>query len=62
MIIDPWGRLLASCNGIDEDKELETLLGGEDGGTEDQIEICTAALDLEVLEKIRREVPMKRRL
>ncbi|KAI5803397.1 nitrilase [Peziza echinospora] len=61
MIIDPWGKLLSSCNGIDDDKELETLIAGEDGGTEDQIEICTAELDLEVLEKIRREVPMKRR-
>ena len=61
MIIDPWGRILASCRALDDDKELQVAQVGEDGGNEDQIEICTAELDLKELDKIRREVPMKRR-
>lgn len=45
MIIDPWGRVLAS-------------LGGDQA---DEPEIATAVIDLELLKKVRAEVPLRRR-
>ncbi|KAK3400729.1 carbon-nitrogen hydrolase [Sordaria brevicollis] len=45
MIIDPWGRIVAS-------------LGGEKG---EEPEIATATIDLELVKKVRAEVPLRRR-
>lgn len=51
MIIDPWGKVVARLGG-DE---------GEDGKWEDEVEIATAEIDLEYVDKIRKEVPLIRR-
>jgi predicted amidohydrolase len=51
MIIDPWGKVVAQL-GKDE---------GEGGEWEDEVEIATAEIDLEYVEKIRKEVPLLRR-
>jgi predicted amidohydrolase len=50
MIIDPWGKVVAQ-------------LGGDEGGEgwEGEGEIATAEIDLDYVEKIRREVPLIRR-
>ena len=60
MIIDPWGRILAECEAIDDDATLKRLQESEEGG-DGEVSICTAEVDLTMLERIRREVPMKRR-
>ncbi|KAF1939371.1 carbon-nitrogen hydrolase [Clathrospora elynae] len=53
MIVDPWGKIVAELGG-DE--------GGEgEGMWEDEGEIAVAEIDLEYLEKVRREVPLVRR-
>lgn len=51
MVIDPWGKVVAQ-------------LGGDEGGDtewQDEGEIAVAEIDLEYIEKIRREVPLTRR-
>lgn len=51
MIIDPWGEVVAR-------------LGGDEGGNgkwEDEVEMKTAEIDLEYVQKIRREIPLIRR-
>ena len=44
MIVDPWGKVVAEAGGVEEWK-------GEP-------EICMGKIDLEVLEKVRREMPL----
>ncbi|KAJ4401740.1 Carbon-nitrogen hydrolase [Neurospora sp. IMI 360204] len=44
MIIDPWGRIVASV-----------------GDKEDEPEIATATIDLDLVKKVRVEVPLRRR-
>lgn len=44
MIIDPWGRIVASV-----------------GEKADEPEIATATIDLELVKKVRAEVPLRRR-
>ena len=51
MIIDPWGRVVAKLGGEE----------GEDGKGNDVGEIALAEIDLEDLEKIRKEMPLLRR-
>lgn len=51
MIIDPWGKIVAQL-GKDE---------GENGKWEDEVSIATAEIDLDYVDKIRREVPLMRR-
>ncbi|KAK7193504.1 carbon-nitrogen hydrolase [Paraphaeosphaeria sporulosa] len=51
MIVDPWGRVVAELGGEDDDK----------GRGLDEGEIALAEIDLEYLEKTRREVPLLRR-
>lgn len=50
LIVDPWGKIVAELAG-DE--------GGE--GWEDEGNIAVAEIDLDYIEKIRREVPLNRR-
>lgn len=49
MVVDPWGRVVAMCR------------SHEEPGT-DEPEICVADIDLGIVEKTRKEVPLKRRL
>ena len=51
MIVDPWGKIVAELGGVD---------GGGDEGR-DVGEIALAEIDLGLLEKTRREVPLLRR-
>jgi predicted amidohydrolase len=51
MIIDPWGKVVAQLGG-DE---------GKNGHWKDEVEIAVAEIDLEYVDKIRREVPLIRR-
>lgn len=50
MIVDPWGKIVAE-------------LGGDDGGEkwDDECEIALAEIDVEHVDKTRREVPLLRR-
>lgn len=51
MIIDPWGKVLAELGG-DE---------GDGGSWKDECAIAVADIDLDYVDKIRREVPLLRR-
>ncbi|KAF2264522.1 carbon-nitrogen hydrolase [Lojkania enalia] len=51
MIVDPWGKTLAELGGEEDDKGRGLDVG----------EIAVAEVDLEYLEKVRREVPLLRR-
>ncbi|KAF2869932.1 carbon-nitrogen hydrolase [Massariosphaeria phaeospora] len=53
MIVDPWGKVVAELGGVDE--EIEEGSGLNEG------EIALAEIDLEVVERVRREVPLMRR-
>lgn len=51
MIIDPWGRVVAELGGEEDEKGRGLDVG----------EIACADIDLEGLEKVRREMPLLRR-
>ncbi|KAF2653877.1 nitrilase [Lophiostoma macrostomum CBS 122681] len=51
MIVDPWGKVVAELGGEEDDRGR-----GLDAG-----EIAVAEIDLEGLEKVRREMPLLRR-
>lgn len=55
MIVDPWGKVVAECSRI---------TGGEEPKAAGDVEpeICVAEVDGGVLESMRRQVPLKRRL
>ncbi|KAK6528919.1 Carbon-nitrogen hydrolase [Orbilia ellipsospora] len=53
MIVGPWGEVLGECSGIKENAKP-----GEEDGEE---EICVGEIDLGVLERVRREMPLLRR-
>lgn len=46
-VVDPWGAVVAQC------------LGGEEAGEE---EVCFADVDLAMVERVRSEVPLRRRV
>ncbi|KAH8148250.1 uncharacterized protein LAJ45_07702 [Morchella importuna] len=54
MIVDPWGRIVAQCRKVEVGEEPRTA-------GEVEPEICVAEVDLGMLEKMRKEVPLKRR-
>ncbi|KAF2636980.1 carbon-nitrogen hydrolase [Massarina eburnea CBS 473.64] len=51
MIVDPWGKVVAELGGEEDGKGRGLDVG----------EIAVAEIDLEALEKVRREVPLLRR-
>jgi predicted amidohydrolase len=51
MIIDPWGKIVAELGGEEDGRERGLDIG----------EIATAEIDLQYVEKVRREVPLLRR-
>jgi len=51
LIVDPWGKIVAELGGEEDEKGR-----GLDGG-----EIAVAEIDVEYVEKIRREIPLARR-
>jgi predicted amidohydrolase len=51
MIVDPWGKIVAELGGEEDDK----------GRGLDEGEIAVAEIDLEYLERVRREMPLLRR-
>lgn len=55
MVVDPWGRVLAECSRVEAGDEPR-----EAGDVEP--EMCVAEVGAEVLERVRREVPLKRRV
>ncbi|KAL7267963.1 Carbon-nitrogen hydrolase [Rhizina undulata] len=55
MIIDPWGRILGECSKVSPGEEPKEAADVEP-------EICLGELDLDLLKKVRREVPLKRLL
>lgn len=55
MIVDPWGKVVAECSKV--------TVGEEPRAAEDvEPEICVAEVNTKMLERVRREVPLKRRL
>ena len=64
MIIDPWGRVLGQCKSFDDySREGLGNNSGEDQGEEKCMEsICVAEVDREVVDRVRREIPLIRRL
>lgn len=62
MIVDPWGRILDKCRGLDDEESLKRVKDGSVGGEEGDVEICIAEVDLGLVERIRKEMPMRRRL
>lgn len=61
MIIDPWGRIVAELGGVGNGGAGvvggERIDGSEDVGNGDG-GIAVAEIDLEVVEKTRREMPL----
>ncbi|KAF2842364.1 putative nitrilase [Patellaria atrata CBS 101060] len=57
MIIDPWGRVVAELDGVDVDGGKELREGEGLRGPE----IAVAEIDLGVVERVRREVPLRAR-
>lgn len=53
MIVSPWGEVLAELGGVDATEGRQ--------GYRPEPELATAEVDLEVLQKIRREMPLLRR-
>jgi len=52
MIVDPWGKVVAELGGDD----------AEQGGQwKDEAEIATAEIDLDYVDKVRKQIPLKRR-
>ncbi|KAJ6786382.1 hypothetical protein PWT90_02869 [Aphanocladium album] len=54
MVVDPWGRVVLSLGGVSD--ELGTAADGADG------EIGFVDVDLNELERVRREMPLQRRV
>lgn len=54
MVVDPWGRIVAQCQKVEIGEEPRAA-------GEVEPEICVAEVDLGMLEKMRKEVPLKRR-
>lgn len=55
MIVDPWGKVLAECSRVE--------VGSEPREARDvEPEVCLAEVNAELLARVRREVPLKRRL
>ncbi|KAH9865356.1 hypothetical protein J1614_008939 [Plenodomus biglobosus] len=52
MIVDPWGKVVAELGGDDKGKGNEW---------DDECEIAVAEIDLEYVEKVRGQIPLKRR-
>lgn len=52
MIVDPWGKVVAELGGDDK---------GEGGQWEDEVEIATAEIDLDYVDTVRKQIPLKRR-
>ena len=59
MIVGPWGEVLGRCESWDEVVSGGGVGGGEGEGME---RICTAEVERGAVDKVRREVPLKRRL
>lgn len=53
LIVDPWGEIVAELGAWTDDKEKGKGVG--------EPEIALAEIDLEKVEKIRREIPLARR-
>jgi len=47
MVVDPWGEVLAELGGVEE--------------WEGEPQLAVVDLDMQKLERVRREVPLKRR-
>ena len=65
MIVGPWGEVLGRCESWDEVVERGGSVSGagEDGAEGWGMErICTAEVERGVVDRVRREVPLKRRL
>lgn len=52
MIVDPWGKVIAELGGDDK---------GEGAKWDDEGEIAVAEIDLEYVDKVRGQIPLKRR-
>lgn len=70
MVVGPWGDVMARLGSWD-DRKRETEREGKGDGKEKgegeeeaeaESEICVVDLDIEAVEKVRREMPLKRRL
>lgn len=55
MIVDPWGKVVAECSRV-KVGDVPKAAGDVEP------EICFAEVDASLLERVRREVPLKRRL
>ncbi|KAF9973427.1 Carbon-nitrogen hydrolase [Actinomortierella ambigua] len=55
MIVDPWGRILAECSGMKDEK---TGGNSSEDSDDDEAEIATAVIDHNLLAKTRLEMPV----
>ena len=62
MIVGPWGEVLGRCESWDE--VVKRGEGGSEGGEDvgGMERICVAEVERGVVDRVRREVPLKRRL
>lgn len=64
VIIDPWGRVLGQCKSFDDYSRVSE--GNDSGESQDKEgymeSICVAEVDREVVDRVRREIPLGRRL
>lgn len=58
MIVGPWGDVLGECDGI---RGSSPVAGEEESGGGQEPEICVGEVELGVLERVRREMPLLRR-
>jgi predicted amidohydrolase len=57
LVVDPWGTVVGRCRSVDN--VGESGLEGEEGETLE--EVCFADVDLGMVERVRRECPLRRR-
>lgn len=64
MIIDPWGRVLGQCKSFDDYNREGMGNNGAEGQDEEEYmeSICVAEVDREVIDRVRRELPLVRRM
>ena len=61
MIIDPWGRILGRCKSFSDYSRED--MGNESQSEDEYMEsICVAEVDMELIDRVRREIPLRRRM
>ncbi|KAK6340848.1 Carbon-nitrogen hydrolase [Orbilia brochopaga] len=61
MIIGPWGEILGECSGIKGNDPQGVGAASGNSSSDAEEEICVGEIDLGILERVRREMPLLRR-